>query len=51
MRTSCDTTDVKPEIRLVPKFVKSVFINYCCDGIGNTLLGLRYGIGVYTLYL
>lgn len=42
MGTSCDKKDVKPEIKLLQTFVKSVLIN-CCDGIGNTLLALRYG--------
>lgn len=40
METSCDTTDVKPEMKLLANFVKSVLTN-CRDGIGNPLLDLR----------
>lgn len=40
--TPYDTKDVKPEIKFLPNFVKSVLIN-CCDVIGNPLLVLKYG--------
>lgn len=33
--------DVKPVTKLLPNFVKSILINFC-DGIGNSLLELRY---------
>lgn len=37
----CDTTKVKPVIKLLPYFIKRVLID-CFDGIGNPLLNVSY---------
>lgn len=42
MGIPCDTTAVKPVIKLLPTFVKRSLMNLCND-IGDPLLDFRYG--------
>lgn len=51
MGTHCDMTDVKPVIKLLPNFVKSVLIMNCCDVIGHWITGMGTGMVVFKLYL
>lgn len=42
MGTPCDTTNFKPEIKILPNFVMLGKVD-CCGGIGNLLLDLKHG--------